>query len=210
MQVSCIDTLHIMFAEMFYTDDQVPLALRGSKPLLLSPSNPYCNLMNGFKPDAQKVFSQAAAATLQKLTAVDETSIINPCDIFCVQPTETKSNVPHRSMWLVGEPEDSRLSQPVMKVRKPVLEGKHIFPTIKMCLTAYLHAAVIESGYHADPDQFIRRKVVQFIHDVFDEEESDWLSTEGNHGDYDVTFEIPIIKEGRAILISCKWREGTK
>ena len=195
---------------MFYTENQVPRNIRCQEPLVLSPSNPNVNLMAGFKPEARKLFAQAAAATLHMLSGKDDTSIVNLCDVFFVQPTMTKSGVPYKqSKWLVGQPEDSTLSQPVIIFRSSEFEKAHIFSTIKVTLTAYLHAAVIESRYHnEDPDQFIRRKAVQFIHDVCEGEESDWLLQERGHENYDVTFEIPVIKEGRMIKISCVWKRG--
>ncbi len=200
-----------MFAEMFYTEHQVPGYIRYQQPLVLSPSNPHCNLMAQFKPKARKVFSHAAAASLRTLHGMDDTSVVNLCDVFRVKPARIEPGTSHQITWLVGHPENSRLSQPVVIVRKTELEVVDIFPTIKMTLTAYLHAAVIESRYHDDDqDQFIRRKALQFIHDVFDEGKSDWLSKEGGHDNYDVTFEVPVIKEGRMIKISCNWREGTK
>ena len=183
----------------------------------MDPSNPYNNLMHRFRDTDQTFFSQYAKVSLRRLKGV-ETQIRENRDhpdfklLFYPQPKPVEDGpqveFPRPDGWLVGTESRSRHLQPNLIVRKSSLgDDKAVLENIKKILSSFLYVADMEAQVKkANRKQFAQDRIKETVDDLFGQER-EWSTSHNSHADYDVTFEIPIGREGGdTLIISSNWK----
>ena len=216
-RVENLSTQRIIFTD-FYDESDVPSHIRQQTPLVMDPSNPYNNLMYRFRDADQELFSKCAKVSLSRLEKVERQV---QCHhgypdfklLFLPQPKPVEVGpefeFPKPDGWLVGTMVRSRHLQPNLIVRKSSLgNDKLVFENIKKILSSFLYVADMEAQVEGvDRKQSARDRIKETIGDLFGEKRP-WSASDNSHADYDVTFEIPIGREGGdTLLISSNWKK---
>ena len=207
-KVEMIDQQEVIFTD-FYDKTKIPDYIAEQRPLLMDPTNPFHNLMVNFDSSAQQLFSQYARESLNRLETVDFPDFKG---LFQPQPklfqAGPEMNLPEPVNWLIGSRSRNQFFQPNLKVRKSSLDSdKHALSNIKKILSAFLFAAdLVAQHTGADKIEFVKYSIHEAIDDLFHGSRRSWTSSQECHENYDVTFEIPIGREGgETLLISSNW-----
>ena len=157
----------------------------------------------------QQLFSDCAKETLRRLEAAErQTEVGNDSpslkEIFLPQtrPPCRSINVPQ--MWSVEPQSGPRSLEPKLLIR-----NKTKIKYFQKAFSAFLFASDIEAKYENPSDKTVLAKesIQKGIdHLLGRERESIDTSTPDPHENYDLTFEIPIGREGgETLVISAKW-----
>ena len=215
-RVEKINQQQVVFAD-FYDRTQVRSYILEQKPLLMDPSNPFNNVMHDFDSSTQEVFSQYARVSLQRVLKVERQIQLNHSfpdfkGLFQPQPILVKAGsemkLPKSVNWLVGSRSWDQFFQPDLKVRKASLDtDKYALPNIKKILSAFLFIANLEAQHKgADKKESAKESIQETIDDLFYGSRRTWTTSQDSHENYDVTFEIPIGREGGdTLIISSNW-----
>ena len=215
-RVETIDQQKVIFTD-FYDKTKIPNHILEQKPLLMDPSNPFNNVMHEFDPSAQQAFSQYARVSLIRLEKVerqiqlnhgfpDFKSLFQPQPILIQVGPEMKLLKPEK--WLIGSRSRNQFFQPNLEVRKSSLDtDRHALSNIKKILSAFLFVADLEAQHkEADKKEFAKESIQETIDDLFYGSRRSWTSSQDRHDNYDVTFEIPIGREGgETLMVSSNW-----
>ena len=215
--VENLSTQRVIFTD-FYRESDIPDQIWQQKPLVMDPSNPYNNLMYNFKPANQELFSQCAKVSLSRLVRVERQVQYNHGYpdfklLFLPQPKPVEVGpqiqMPKPDGWLVGTESRSRPLQPNLIVRNSSLgNDKLVLGNIKKILSSFLYVADMEAqDKGANRKRFAQDRIKETVDDLFGDKR-EWSTSHNSHADYDVTFEIPIGREGRdTLIISSNWRK---
>ena len=183
----------------------------------MDPTNPFHNLMENFDPSAQQLFSQYARESLYRLEKVERQIQLNHGfpdfkGLFQPQPVLTdvapETDHPQPVRWLISSESRANHLQPNLKVNKPSIDtDKKALSNIKKILSAFLFAADLEAQYTGtDKKESAKESIKETIDDLFHGSRRTWISSQDCHENYDVTFEIPIGREGgETLVISSNW-----
>ena len=169
--------------------------------------------MHRFRDTDQKFFSQYAKVSLRRLKGV-ETQIRKNRDysdfklLFYPQPKPVEVG-PQPDGWLVGTESRSRHLQPNLIVRKSSLgDDKPVLENIKKILSSFLYVADMEAqDKGANRKRCAQDRIKETVDDLFGDKR-EWSTSHNSHADYDVTFEIPIGREGGdTLIISSNWKK---
>ena len=200
------------YSEDFYSRSDTPDEVLAQKPLILDPSNPYNNVMAGFRgrDSVQQLFSDCAKETLRRLEKVEEqiemgNDALKLKEIFLPQ-TRTPcrpTNVPQ--MWSVEPQSGPRSLEPKLLVR-----NKMKVTQFQKAFSAFLFASDLEAKHEnpSDKTAFVKESIQKGIDHLFGRDGgSIGASTEDTQENYDVTFEIPIGRNGEeeTLVISANW-----
>ena len=209
IKVETINQQQVIFTD-FYDKAKIPGYIVKQRPFLMDPTNPFHNLMVNFDPSAQQLFSQYARESLYRLERVERQLNHDFPDfkgLFQPQPklfqAGPEMNLPEPVKWLVGSRSRNQFFQPNLNVRKSSLDtDMHALSNIKKILSAFLFVADLEAQYKgADRKEFAKDSIKEIIDDFFHGSGTSWTSSQDSHENYDVTFEIPIGREGGETLI---------
>ena len=207
-RVETINQQEVIFTD-FYDKTKIPDYIAEQRPLLMDPTNPFHNLMVNFDSSAQQLFSQYARESLNRLETVDFPDFKG---LFQPQPklfqAGPEMNLPEPVNWLIGSRSRNQFFQPNLKVRKSSLDtDKPTLSNIKKILSAFLFVADLEAQHkEADKIEFAKKSIKEIIDDLFHGSRRSWTSSQDCHENYDVTFEIPIGREGgETLMISASW-----
>ena len=228
-RVENIHSQRVIFDD-FYKKSDIPQNVLHQTPLLLDPSNPYNNFMHDFESSVQSLFSGYARESSIRLERVERQLQLNHGFpefriLFLPQPRpiDVGPQIRFRTTnWLVGSRSRERHLQPNLIVRKPALgNDKFVLKFIKKTLSSFLFVADLEASHKVvekaqlandqvqvakDRVQVAKDRVQDVVDDLFLGHKSSWSSTNDSHDNYDVTFEIPIGREGgESLIISSKW-----
>ena len=210
----------------FYSRSDTPHEILAQKPLILDPSNPYNNIMAGFRGRnsviIQKTFSNCAKETLERLERVEEQIETTPefpqlKEIFLPQPRPPLIGpVRMPQGWLIGAQSGVRRLQPKVVVRNRELgkKKKSEISDYQKAFSAFLFISNIEANYKmmpGDRKMSAQESIQKSIDHLLGRGggsgcQSNWSASQETHADYDVTFEIPIGSGGGdALIISSNW-----
>ncbi len=208
-RVRNINSLKIWY-DAFYSKSQIPRRIFDQVPLLLDPSNPYNNFMYPFTKEAKALFSESAEESLRRLERV-ETQVRmyhgypDFRSLFLPQPKPVQVGptirLPTPSKWMVGTYQRDRYLQPNLIVRKDELgNDKFVLGHIKKFMSAFMVVCELEAS-HVQKDQatFAKEKAQELIDSEFGTE-GQWTSTSERHEDRNITFEVPVGRDGRNVL----------
>ena len=183
----------------------------------MDPSNPYNNLAFDFKD--RNLFSQCARESLQRLEMMEMSSGFPDFkSLFLPQPKPVEmgpqidvgsNKILFRmpSKWLVGSETRAQQIQPNLTLRKSALTHyTPVLANIKKFLSMFLFVVDMEAQDKSlDHKLFARDRIAETIDTLFDRNRHT-MCYHGNHSTYDVTFEIPIGREGGdTLIISATW-----
>ena len=215
-RVENIKSQRVIFDD-FYQESEIPQNVLVQNPLLLDPSNPYNNFMHGFKPSVQQLFSEYAQESLKRLERVERQVQLNHGFpelkiLFLPQPKPVQVGPQIGFLmptnWLVGYESKGRHLQPNLIVRNSALgNDKFVLKNIKKFLSSFLFVADLEARHRGvEKKQLAKERVKDAIDDLFFGYSHSWSSSSDSHSNYDVTFEIPIGREGgETLIISSNW-----
>ncbi len=208
-KIEDIATQRVILAERFYKDADIPQRVRSQSPLLLDPTNPWNNFMEGFSPEAQGFFKQCAGITLQRLTMVETQYNLNHgypafAELFLPQPLmiNVQPGVAKSTRWMVGSPQSSRKMQPNLVIRKKSLGDQAIFPIIHKSMAGFVYAANLQAQSSAAD---MKKLLQNYIDDIFYGYRQTWSPTTEPHENFNVTFEIPVENGQTVIKVSSNW-----
>ena len=173
--------------------------------------------MHGFQPSGQHLFSEYAQESLKRLERVERQVQLNHGFpefkmLFLPQPkpvqVRPQIKFPMPTNWLVGSESKARHLQPNLIVRNSALgNNKFVLKNIKKFLSSFLFVADLEAHHRGvEKKQLARDSVKEAIDDLFFGYSRSWSSSFDSHSNYDVTFEIPIGREGgETLIISSNW-----
>ena len=184
----------------------------------MDPTNPFHNLMANFDPLAQQLFSKYARETLCRLEKVERQIQLNhgfPDFKGLFQPQPLLVNVapeidlPKPMGWLISSESRDKHSQPNLKFNKPSIDSdKKALSNITKIFSSFLFVADLEAQYDESDDrkESAKESIKETIDDLFYGSRRTWTSSQDSHENYDVTFEIPIGREGgETLVISANW-----
>ena len=215
-KVETINSQRIIVTD-FYQESDVQSNILQQRPLVMDPSNPYNNLAFNFKD--RNLFSQCARETLQRLERMEMTSGFPDFkSLFLPQPKPVEmgpqidvgsEKILFRmpSKWLVVAETKARNIQPNLTLRKSALaKYTPVLSNIKKFLSAFLFVVDMEAQETGlDRKIFARDRMAETIDTLFDRNRHT-MSYHGNQSTYNVTFEIPIGREGGdTLVISSTW-----
>ena len=216
-RVENLSTQRIIFTD-FYRESDVPPHIREQTPLVMDPSNPYNNLMYKVRDADQKLFSECAKVSLSRLERVERQIQYHHGYpdfklLFLPQPkpfeVAPEFEIPRPDDWLVGTESRLRHLQPNLIIRNSSLgNDKLVLGNIKKILSAFLYVVDVEAQVNrVDRKQSARDRIKETIDDFFGQKRP-WSASHKSHADYDVTFEIPIGREGGdTLVISSNWKK---
>ena len=195
------------YSKDFYSRSDTPDEVLKQKPLILDPSNPYNNVMAGFRGRnaVQQLFSDCAKETLKRLENAEMGNDSPDLkEIFLPQkkPPCPPINVPQ--MWSVETQSGQTSLEPKLLVR-----NKTKIKYFQKAFSAFMFASDLEAKYENPSDKtvFAKESVQKGIDHLFDRASgSNSSSTPDTYENYDLTFEIPIGREGgQTLIISANW-----
>ena len=185
-------------SEDFYRKYDTPDGILDQTPLILDPSNPYNNVMTTFSPLAQHLFRDGATESLKRLEKGEsqiEMDLGFPQlkEIFLPQMALSPRDpvcMPQR--WLIGLRSRTAPLQPRVKhnvVLNKTMESQT--EQFRKAFSAFVFVFDIESNYEHSDEKSVQHSLEKIIDHLF-ESSLEWTPSQDSHGNFDVTFKIPI------------------
>lgn len=209
--VECPDDLRI-FWPLFYREKDIPQQIRSYPPILLDPTSPYDNLLEGVRGTYLKQMSPYAKETLRRLDEAERRGEINLGKLFEPNPRieiiYRSNTVKSPRRYLISTRESSLLVPKVETRAGAKGVNHHIMESYLFSLTDAVAAAVrleepMGSVYPGNEETIARRvksELQQFI------SPGQWHDSSEEHRNKASTFTISVGKgSNQVILISCDW-----
>ncbi|XP_071847667.1 2'-5'-oligoadenylate synthase-like protein 2 [Apostichopus japonicus] len=193
----------------YYRRTDIPADILHQRPLLLDPTNPYNNMLQGALGDNLRQMSTYATETLSRLDKSERNGGFSLKMIFEPQPTwrvmfkSPKVKTPQH--FLVGT-ERKRLLRPKIEKRSgargvdPSIASSYLFSFTDIVAAAAKIDGDRGFGQREDIVKRVQSALEQFI------DPGTWTPTSERHEDRHTTFTIPIGKDATDVIkISCNW-----
>lgn len=189
----------------YYKKKDIPSDILRQRPLLLDPTNPYNNMLEGGNGDYLREMSQFARVTLLRLDAAQRNENHNFGKLFEPQPlwpavfSLSRGKSPRN--YLAGH-ERRRVLIPKIETRSgargvdPSIAKAYLFVFTDAVATAVKN----DAGRGADIAARVKSVLQQFI------SPGEWAPSNEKHESRHMTFTIPVGKNATEVIkISCDW-----
>ncbi|XP_071847668.1 2'-5'-oligoadenylate synthase 1A-like [Apostichopus japonicus] len=194
----------------YYRRTDIPADILHQRPLLLDPTNPYNNMLQGALGDNLRQMSAYATETLSRLGKSERNEGFSLKMLFEPQPTwevmfKSRPKVKTPQNFLVGT-ERERLSWPKIDNRSGArgvdsnIASSYLFSFTDIVAAAAKIDGDRGHGQGEDIAEKVKSELAQFI------SSGTWSSSSERHEDKHTTFTIPIGKDANDVIkISCNW-----